>query len=232
MIQEKICKGVGITSGYGCGKMVNVCNRKYGLGKMCCYPSWLLESENGKIKMQKAILKASKPKFDKVKAKENTTDWNKKLQTKINEIVRLIDKGQPCLAKGIHAKQMHAGHVFSRGSNPMLRFNLHNIHRQSAQSNHFQNEDGLFREGIVKEYGHTYFNFISELRQIKDLKITNDEYIGYYKKASKIVLDLKKMDVVYAIDVRLLLRDKINQDLGIYNYGSSVFNKNVFKNSK
>jgi len=224
MIQEKICKGVGITSGYGCGKMVNVCNRKYGLGKMCCYPSWLLESENGKIKMQKAILKASKPKFDKVKAKENTTDWNKKLQSKINEIVRLIDKDQPCLAKGIHAKQMHAGHVFSRGSNPMLRFNLHNIHRQSAQSNHFQNEDGLFREGIVKEYGYTYFNFISELRKIKDLKITTDEYIEYYRNASRICLYLKKENKIYDIYMRFHLRNSINLSLGIYSYSNCTFN--------
>lgn len=218
MIKEKKCKGHGVAKGFGCGKMIDVRFRVYGLGKMCCYPDWLLNSENGKIKLQKSILKATKPKFDLVKAKKETTDWNKKLQAKINLIVRLIDYGLPCLAKGIKAKQMHAGHVFSRGSNPTLRFNLHNIHRQSAQSNHFQNEDGLFREGLIKEYGIEYFEFISNLRQMKDLKLTTDNYIELYKKASKIALRLSKEQREYSLTERIKLRNQINAELKIYDF--------------
>jgi len=225
MIKEKKCKGQGLAIGYGCGVITKVENRILGLGKMCgCYSDWLLNSENGKIKMQKSILKVSKPKFDALKAKENTTDWSKKLQTKINQIVRLIDFNQPCLAKGKIANQMHAGHVFSRGSNPMLRFNLHNIHRQSAQSNHFQNEDGLFREGLVKEYGKEYFDYISNLRQIKDLKITNDSYIQLYKKASKIALKLTKEQKQYSLSERIKLRNEINVELNIYGFIFCHFN--------
>src|SRR5690606_36737418 len=141
---------------------------------------------------------------------------NKKLQTKINKLVRLIDYGQPCLAKNIFPKQMHAGHVCSRGSNPMLRFNLHNIHRQSAQSNHFQNEDGLFREGIVKEYGNSYFEFISDLMCVSDLKIDTDTYIELYKKASAISLFMSKNEFKHTLKQRIELRNKINIDLGIY----------------
>jgi hypothetical protein len=222
-LKEKPCKGLGIAKGYGCGKLT--LHRVYGLCKMFgCYSDWLLNSENGKIKLNKSLLKASKPIFDKVKAKENTTDWNKKLQTKINLIVRLIDKNQKCLAKEKLANQMHAGHVFSRGSNPMLRFNLHNIHRQSAQSNHFQNEDGLFREGIVKEYGKDYFEFISNLRQIKDLKISNDNYIELYKTASKIALKLTKEDKEYSLTQRIKLRNEINIELKIYDFIFCSFN--------
>lgn len=217
MIKEKKCKGQGIALGFGCGKMTKVENRIYGLGKDCgCYSHWLLNTEAGKNKIQKSILKTQKQKLDKKTAVINTTDLNKKLQTKINQIVRFIDYGLPCLAKGKHAKQIHAGHVYSRGSNPMLRFNLHNIHRQSAQSNHFQNEDGVFREGIIKEYGINYYEFISNLRQIKDLKITTDIYIELYKKASKIAIKLSKNQNTYSIQERIRLRNDINLELKIY----------------
>lgn len=214
MIKEKKCKGTGIAKGYGCGKPTAF--RVYGLGKMCCYANWLLNSENGKIKVAKLSLKVSKPKFDYKKAKENTTDWNKKLQKKINLIVRLIDYNQPCPAKGKLANQMHAGHVFSRGSNPNLRYNLHNIHRQSAQSNHFQNEDGLFRDGLTKEYGISYYEFISNLRASDKLKITTIEYINLYKIASKIALFLKKDVKEYTLLERIELRNKYNLELNIY----------------
>jgi len=225
MIKQKSCKGQGKAFGYGCGKLINVENRIYGLGKMCgCYSDWLLNSDIGKSILQKSISNVQKNRFDEKKAKENTTDWNKKLQTKINLIVRLIDFNQPCLAKNKLANQMHAGHVFSRGSNPMLRFNLHNIHRQSAQSNHFQNEDGLFREGIIKEYGIMYFEFISNLRQIKDLKISNDTYIELYKKASKIALKLSKEKKQYTLIERFQLRNEINTELNIYDAKFCQFN--------
>ena len=43
--------------------------------------------------------------------KEKTTDYADKLQETINKIIRLIDKGQPCLARGYMANQFHAGHI-------------------------------------------------------------------------------------------------------------------------
>jgi hypothetical protein len=224
MIKEKKCFGNGKAISFqGCGKLVNVAFRKYGLCSSC-YAEFLTETEVGKVILFKALNKVQKPIFDEKKAKENITDWNKKLQTKINLIVRLIDFNQPCLAKNKLANQMHAGHVFSRGSNPMLRFNLHNIHRQSAQSNHFQNEDGLFREGIIKEYGILYFEFISNLRQIKDLKISNDTYIELYKKASKTALKLAKEKKEYTLNERFQLRNEINKELNIYDIKFCQFN--------
>ena len=35
MIKEKKCKGHGVAKGFGCGKMIDVKFRVYGLGKMC-----------------------------------------------------------------------------------------------------------------------------------------------------------------------------------------------------
>lgn len=218
--KEKPCCGTGDAKGFGCGHKTK--HRIYGLGKMCgCYSDWLLNSENGKIKMQKSIIAAKSKVQKEIKKKETekkskNVNWNEKLQTCINVIIRLIDKGLPCLARGYHPNQVHAGHVFARGGNQTMRFNLHNIHRQGAQSNHFGNDDGLLREGVKNEYGENYLEFISNLRQMPALNYTNEDLHEFYKNASKIKLKLTKDDKYYSLIERIYLRNKINLELGIY----------------
>lgn len=222
MIKEKNCKGNGKAKQFqGCNDLTKVEHLKYGLC-LKCYRQWLTsDDENAKKTFQSFII-ANKKSFQKeVKTKERElkdeiVDYAEKLQSKINEICRLIDIGNPCLARGYHANQIHGGHIFSRGSNKTIRFNLHNIHRQSAQSNHFQNEDGLLREGLINEYGESYYNYISELRKTPVLKKSNYEYKEYYKLACKIVLGLKKKGEKFSKNERVLMRNKINIELGIY----------------
>lgn len=161
---------------------------------------------------------------EKRKMRDNITNWKNELQDEVNLIVRLIDKDLPCLAKGIYANQFHAGHIFSRGSNQTIRYNLHNIHRQSAQSNHFQNEDGLLREGLVKEYGQNYMDFISELRRTPKLEFNNQEFHEITLKARLISAKLKKADKVYNLNQRIELRNQINIELGIYQEEYCIFN--------
>lgn len=154
--------------------------------------------------------------------KKEVTKWSEELQTEVNKIVRLIDKDLLCLARN-RGGQIHAGHIYSRGSNSTIKYNLHNIHRQNAQSNHFQNDDGLLREGLQKEYGIDYFNFVSELRQTPPLKYTNKEYFEFTKKAKEIVLRLKKANLNYSLKNRILMRNKINTELGIYDKEFCVY---------
>lgn len=230
-LKPKKCKGQNKAISFpGCGK--TVLNRKFGLC-MNCYPEFILNTEPGKLIMQKAMLKGkavvksisvkeTKEKKDKLK------NWANGLQKKINEIVRLIDKGLPCLATGIHANQIHAGHIYARGGNQTIRFNLHNIHRQSAQSNHFQNDDGKLREGLVNEYGSHYMEFVSNLRHTPQLKYSNGDYHEFYKKASGIALKLKKEDLNYELKDRIWKRDEINNELKIYDYEFCTFNSIPF----
>lgn len=224
-IKPKPCKGTDPrTRGLGCG--IPTIHRALGLGKMCgCYSEFLLHTSAGKEIMRKAMIKGKsdvKKEFEKKEKtqtkeqKDKMKDWSKELQKKINIIVRLLDKGLSCLATQRIANQFHAGHIFARGGNQSIRFNLHNIHRQSAQSNHFQNDDGLLREGIVREYGQEYMTFISELRRTPALKYSNEQYHQFYKKASEIVLRLIKDDKEYSDWERLAKRDIINSELGIY----------------
>ncbi len=229
-VKIKSCKGTGKAKGYGCGQPSY--ERVYGLGRSClCYPNWLIFSDEGKKKLARSII-SGKKKVDKARRAEvkeqriKLTEWKYKLQDRVNEIVRLIDIGQPCLARNRHSNKIDAGHIFSRGSNQSIRFNLHNIHRQSAQSNHFQNEDGLLREGLVKEYGMEYMTFISELRQTPALKYTNDEYRHLYRNACTIALELRKDGKTFNKKERIEMRNKLNIKLNIYNLKFCNYGRN------
>lgn len=222
MKTHKVCKGQNKATGFnGCGKEVMAQSRKFGLCQSC-YRDWLLESKQGQEYFDKMLIK-NKVEFEKKqrakrrRLKEDITDYKKKLQTKINQIVRLIDADLPCLARNYHPKQMHAGHVYARGGNQSMRYNLHNIHRQSAQSNHHQNDDGLLREGVVREYGQDYMDFISDLRSIPPLKFSHEEYKILYKHACETYNLLKKQNKTYNDPIqRIEMRNAFNDALGIY----------------
>jgi hypothetical protein len=153
MIKEKVCKGIGIAIGFGCGKLTKVENRIYGLGKMCgCYSDWLLNSENGKIKMTKSILKIQKPRLDfeskqlekkeltRLKLMLNTT------KTKVHAYVRNRDIGLNCISCNTpYSDDFQAGHFYPAGSFETLKFHLDNINGQCVQCN-------LFKDGNFENY--------------------------------------------------------------------------------
>jgi hypothetical protein len=182
------------------------------------------EKKKKDLEFQRIILSGDKKKIKELK--DDLIDYTEKLQKKVNLIARLIDKGLPCLARK-NFGQMHGGHIYAVGGNKYMRFNLHNIHRQNAQSNHFQNEDGLLKEGLQNEYGMEYFNFISELRRMPPLKLTNKQKQVLADKASKIALKLEKVNKEYSLKERIELRNQINIELGIYSEEFSLFEINL-----
>jgi len=244
--KEIFCKPIGKAFGFEpeepCAKkMTEFEKRTYGMCSACLW-DFYHNDERGKILYQKLFLpkvavkikvnqriEKNKSKLSekivKNELKENTTNPKTTLQKHVNTICRLIDKDLLCLARNQKGK-MDAGHVFARGGNQTIRYNLHNIHRQSAQSNHFQNDDGLLREGIVNEYGADYMDFIASLRRTPQLTYKEWEYKELSLTASKIALRLKKLDLCYSLNERIELRNKINIELGIYENEFCVFNLN------
>ena len=91
--------------------------------------------------------------------------------------------------------------------------------------NHFQNDDGLLREGLVKEYGQEYMDFISELRTIQSHKLKNEDCMNFYKVACKIAARLKKDLKPYEKEDRIILRSQVNLALEIYPEQYCVFQK-------
>jgi hypothetical protein len=170
---------------------------------------------------EKAIVRKKKAQTKVLK--EKTTNWKNKLQTKVQEIARLIDKGQPCLSKKTTKCRFNGGHVFAKGREKQMRFNLANIHRQSAQSNKWENDDANFRKGIIDEYGQRYFDFIESLKQTPQPHYKEIEYMEFYQRACKIANELKKADQTYSLQERIELRNRYNLEIGIYEENYCVF---------
>ena len=174
--------------------------------KACSYQCAILVGKNKVARKRKKELKDNDAAFLK-----------KRLQAEINAIARAIDFGLPCLARGYVPNKMHGGHIFSRGAFPSMRYNLHNIHRQSAQSNHYQNEDGLLREKLKQEYGEQYFAFLESCKQSELPKLPPSEWKDRIKIAQGIKNRLKKqIQKPLTVSERIELRNQANQELNIY----------------
>ena len=137
---QKACKGTGNAKGYGCGKLTY--HRIYGLGKMCCYADWLLNSEQGKIKLEKARLKATKPRRDfeqfekEQKHQRGLPSLLTNTRNAVHTYVKERDKGKPCISCGTPYKSnFQAGHYYKAELFSSLKFNLFNINSQCQYCN-------------------------------------------------------------------------------------------------
>lgn len=141
---------------------------------------------------------------------------SKFVQPIINEIARLIDYDQPCIATGLKGK-MSGGHYWSVGSNRTVCLNLHNIHVQSFHSNSVLSGDMVrYRAGIIQTYGITYMYLIESLKTLKPIKISKPEMIEIKNKALTIRNELKKDLKILTPEERIKLREFVNNKLGIY----------------
>jgi hypothetical protein len=139
------------------------------------------------------------------------------LQIEINAIVRAIDYGQRCISSQRETKTPHAGHYFSRGSNPEVQFHLWNIHVQSAHDNTYQggNIKG-YRANLIKIYGQEIFDLIELLPEMyRNLTWSKDELKEAIKTAKQILRELTPK-VSYSVDYRIYLRKTINNRLNLY----------------
>ena len=145
------------------------------------------------------------------------SDYEKQLHTEINHIVRIIDKGHPCIATNSLKGKMNAGHYISRGSNDTIRFNLHNIHLQSEHSNSFNSGDTLrYQDGIIKMYGSNYLDLMNSLKSTKPINLTIETIKEKILIAKLIKKELIELGNTYSAAERIQLRHDLNQRIGIY----------------
>lgn len=138
--KDKPCKGIGPAKGHGCGRLTM--HRVHGLGKMCCYPDWLLNTPEGKAKMERAIINATAPRreFEKVKKEHKNrtriTEVLESVRSVFHEYVRTRDEGKPCISCGTPWKSdFDAGHFYKAELFSSLRFNQYNVHGQCIHCN-------------------------------------------------------------------------------------------------
>lgn len=81
--------------------------------------------------------------------------WMKRAQSAFNAWVRARDYGQPCISCGRHHQgQNHAGHYRPAGSNPELRFEPDNCHKQCAPCNsHLSGNLTKYRQALIAKVG-------------------------------------------------------------------------------
>ena len=147
------------------------------------------------IEYQKLLQSNKKAKESKDKLKEmkegllTHKDYLKMLQIVFNTFIRLRDKTQPCIScdRPLSSK-FDAGHFFSVGAYPNLRFNEMNVHGQCVYCN--QHNHGNIHEYSIRlpfRIGYQNFKELEEKRGVV-LKLSIDEIkekIKYYKEKIK-----------------------------------------------
>lgn len=197
--KPKPCKGTtNDTKGYGCGE--HTLHRVYGLCKMKCYPDWLLNTEPGRLKLEKATLKATKPRRDleqaaKERKEKNSLGWLlENVKNACHKYIRKRDSGLPCISCGQEWKpSFQAGHFYKAELYSNLKYDEDNVHGQCQKCNLRDegNESG-YRVGLLKRHGQEFLNALDKKAEEykkenfkwdrEELKKIRTEYNIKYKK--------------------------------------------------
>jgi len=120
------------------------------------------------------------------------TQYLKELQQVFNQFIRLRDKGKPCISCGKPLQGKYdAGHYYSVGSYPNLRFHESNVHGQCVECN--QHKHGNLIEYGIRIESRIGKAQVAELidQRKSNLKLTRDEIIDLIKHYKSKVKALK-----------------------------------------
>jgi hypothetical protein len=109
----------------------------------------------------------------KTKLKSHS-EYLKDLEKIFNEFIRLRDKDNPCISCGTTKDvQYHAGHYFSVGAYPNLRFNEDNVHKQCGMNCNKQKHGNIieYTPKLLQKIGLQRFEKLAELKN-QVLKLT------------------------------------------------------------
>jgi len=144
-----------------------------------------------------------------------------RLQRKINTLVRIIDKGHPCISSGRLNGQMQAGHYWTVGANPNLRFHLINIWAQTSTDNNYKSGNLIgYKDGIINLFGIELFNEIHELRDnCQPIQLMKHEIEAKISIVNELIKELNKAletKEKFTTMERLEYRRLFNKRIGIY----------------
>lgn len=144
----------------------------------------------------------------------------KLLEAKINKIVRFIDNGHPCISSGVHfgGYTVAAGHYYSVGSNPSLRYNLLNIYGQSFSDNsHGGGKGSDYGSNLIKLFGLEVFEEINSLpERYKSMHFSLDELLKANKECTQIIKELSSTNLNWSTEERITARRELNKRIGLY----------------
>ena len=112
------------------------------------------EKKEGKLELRRAERAELKEMAIRLKT---LGDYKKDLQVEVNKLVRLIDEGCSCISCNSFTGKVNAGHYYSVGSRPNLRFNLMNIYLQCEHCNSYMSGNLIeYRENLVNLVGEAH----------------------------------------------------------------------------
>lgn len=114
--------------------------------------------------------------------------WMKRAQSAFNAWVRERDKDQPCISCGRHHQgQYHAGHFRPAGSNPEIRFEPDNCHKQCAPCNsHLSGNLTAYRPALIAKIGLARVEWLESHHEPKRYRKEDYQAIeAEYKKKLK-----------------------------------------------
>ena len=144
--------------------------------------------------------KASKKNWKKEKAKrkealKTNSDYVRELQVVFNTFIRERDKNKPCIScpKPLSSK-FDAGHYYSTGSYPELRFNEDNVHGQCVHCNQHKRGNLIeYLEGLQTRIG------LVKILKLKELANVPKKYT---------IEELKGLKVFYKLKIKNLKQNK------------------------
>ena len=224
-VKKKKCKGRREARGHGCGQLRYLDGFKRGLCNEC-FLDWCCSTDEGLQFAQKKAIKTAneirkegkaRRKSERIEIMSVSKYRSKIMQPVFNEIARLIDQGQPCIATGNFGK-MNGGHYYTQGAHPEISLNLHNIHIQSFESNHFQSGDERrYLQGLISVYGGPYAGKVVDLKRVyKDRVISKREMQDTLPRAKRVRKWLRKRNHIWSATDRVRLRSIANQYIGLY----------------
>ena len=138
---------------------------KYFNQKYCMIHNDCIKAHVGYSKVVKAKQWNTKKKVIKEKLKTNK-DYLKELQVVFNKFIRIRDKDKGCISCGkpLNTK-FDAGHFYSVGSTPSLRFHEDNVHGQCVYCNqHLHANIHAYTERLPLRIGIEPFERLKSLK--------------------------------------------------------------------
>jgi hypothetical protein len=129
----------------------------------------------------------NKEKKQRKEALKTNSDYVRELQSIFNTYIRERDKNEPCIScpKPLSSK-FDAGHYYSTGSYPELRFNEDNVHGQCVHCNQHKRGNLIeYLEGL-----HTRIGLVKILK-LKELANVPRKYTIQELKGLKVFYKLK-----------------------------------------
>ncbi len=145
------------------------------------------EKQQAIARLEKKRKKELVEQKDKLKARRLAVKplsyFAKLAQAEFNAYIRERDAGLPCIScDRYHDGQHHAGHYRTVGSNPELRFNEDNCHRQCAPcNNHLSGNIAGYTPNLIAKIGQARFDALMGPHEAKryrreDFERIRDEY--------------------------------------------------------